>query len=291
MTKKSNRYQVFRYQPPKEYDLVITYGWFGHGVCGHTFEMLEYYFMLREHYRVCIVSVDLDQKTLEQVAFEKYNISSLPDVFYTPRPRVFDASGQVLLITDGSLGTLRDMNYIINAKHTIGFRCGKHTNQNNLKNYTLLMDFRVYNDRPSSTLIDYTKKIHFSMLRKPLHKVTNTALIYATPNCREILDIDSIKDCYSFQNYIVIQDKKPILDLFDKIDTYIYTPIGRQFDCSPRLIAEMKYFGKQVIYHSIDYTDAGLEVRQQDLNAGIDKLQLTNNDSIIGILSEHISSP
>jgi len=235
-----------------------------------------------------MVSVDLDKDSLEQVAIEKYNISELTDIYYTGKPRVFNATGQLLILTDGSLGTLKDMNYLINARHIFGFRCGKNTNQNDLNNYTLLMDFRVYDDRPTTTLVHYVKKMQLNMLRKPSTHTTNTALIYATPNCRELNEVTSIKNSYNFQHYIVIQDKHPVPNLFDKIDTYIYTPIARQFDCSPRLITEMKYFGKEVIFHCINYIDKGLQTRLSDIESGLHNLQLSKDDAIIPLLDEYI---
>jgi len=288
MIQKSKKPQVFRYEAPKQYDIVITYGWTNHGICGHTFEMLDYYFLLREHFKVCMVSADLDKETLEQVALEKYAIEELTDVYYTKRPRIFDASGQLLILTDGSLGSLQTMNCLIYATHIFGFRCGKDIDQNTHNNYTLLMDFRVYEDRPSTNLIHYVKKMQLTLLRRPSSIKTNTALIYATPNCRELEDINSIKTSYNFQHYIVIQDKNPIKGLFDKIDSYIYTPTSRQFDCSPRLITEMKYFGKEVIFHNIDYIDKGLEVRLSDIKKGLYTLQLSKDDELISILNRHL---
>ena len=78
----------------------------------------------------------------------------------------------------------------------------------------------------------------------------------------------------------------PVDNLFDKFSTYIYTPVPRKWDCSPRFIAECKYYGKEVIYHNIDYwdVDLGLYWRKHDIDNEFDSLFLRDADEIIPIL-------
>ena len=50
----------------------------------------------------------------------------------------------------------------------------------------------------------------------------------------------------------------PIEDFFNKFDTYIYTPVARKFDCSPRLVTECFLQNKKLFLH-LDYMDIGLQ--------------------------------
>ena len=49
----------------------------------------------------------------------------------------------------------------------------------------------------------------------------------------------------------------PLPDFFDQFDTYIYTPVHRKFDCSPRLVTECFLQNKKIFMH-LDYMDIGL---------------------------------
>ena len=75
----------------------------------------------------------------------------------------------------------------------------------------------------------------------------------------------------------------PVPDFFNSFDTYIYTPVHRKFDCSPRLVTECYLQGKQV-YMNVDYIDIGLETRLNDCRTNLDSLNLTDNDSIVEII-------
>ena len=82
----------------------------------------------------------------------------------------------------------------------------------------------------------------------------------------------------------------PVKNLFEKFSTYVYTPVKRKWDCSPRFIAECKYFNKEVIFHNIDYwkEDKGLYWRQWDIENNFDSLFLKEDDEIIQILKNII---
>lgn len=49
----------------------------------------------------------------------------------------------------------------------------------------------------------------------------------------------------------------PVKNFFGQFDTYIYTPVARHFDCSPRLVTECYMQGKNVLV-DLDYVDLGL---------------------------------
>ena len=77
----------------------------------------------------------------------------------------------------------------------------------------------------------------------------------------------------------------PIEDLFEKFDTYIYTPVNRKFDCSPRLVTECFFQGKKV-FKDLDYYDIGLETRYFDCVHNLESLNLIEGDAIIDIINK-----
>ena len=73
--------------------------------------------------------------------------------------------------------------------------------------------------------------------------------------------------------------------MFSKFDTYIYTPVERKFDCSPRLVTECFLYGKKV-YMNLDYMDIGLQTRYNDCMTDLESLNLTDNDKILTIIDK-----
>ena len=174
------------------------------------------------------------------------------------------------------------------------FACGNREIKNNNKsNVWVLQDNRVY-EPVKCNGINYKKKILFNRL-KSIGKSNNQSLLYATKNCRHIKDFQQYKKYGKLLAIVNVIPKPieginfvipPIENLFEKFDTYIYTPVDRKWDCSPRFIAECKHYGKKVIYHNIDYweEDHGLRVRKWDIDNDFDSLHLKDNDNIIEIL-------
>ena len=59
-------------------DFWLTYSWSNnnHGICGHTFEVIDYYSILKNHFRVGIlIAEELDWATFESSIRNKYNFS------------------------------------------------------------------------------------------------------------------------------------------------------------------------------------------------------------------------
>jgi hypothetical protein len=85
----------------------------------------------------------------------------------------------------------------------------------------------------------------------------------------------------------------PVENIFEKFDTYIYTPTKGSFDCSPRFIAECKYYNKNIIYHDIDENylnvDTGLKFRKYDIDNNFKSLLLNENDEIVSILKKYLN--
>lgn len=80
--------------------------------------------------------------------------------------------------------------------------------------------------------------------------------------------------------------KPPVCNLFNRFSAYVYTPVPRKFDCSPRFLAECVHYGREVIFHNIDYwdEDKGLYWRWWDIQHDFQSLSLTDNDDIVTIL-------
>jgi hypothetical protein len=83
----------------------------------------------------------------------------------------------------------------------------------------------------------------------------------------------------------VIQIEAPVKDFFNSFDTYIYTPVQRKFDCSPRLVTECFLHNKKVNIN-LDYIDLGLQTRYNDCVKNIDSLNLNENDDILQIIED-----
>ena len=122
---------------------------------------------------------------------------------------------------------------------------------------------------------------------------------------------------YKFEKYIILTNQPdlykdklkdlknisfpemPLDNIFEKFDTYIYTPtysVTKKelgcFDCSPRFIAECKFYDKEVIYHDIDGqyldVDTGLKYRKYDIDNCFESIHLADNDDIINIINGKI---
>jgi len=286
------------------YDIWLSYTWSSnnHGICGHTFEVIDYYFVLKKYFKVGILlAEDIDWETFKQSVCAKYSITELEldelqrDTVFKNRPNLI--KGRNILFTDG--GVINNSTITLLFDNIFYFACGnKEIKDNTKKNVFILQDNRVY-DTVKVNGIDYKKKILFSKLL-PITKSSNKALVYATKNCRQVDNYEELLD-YGL-NLLVITNKEnkpnvnnprielltpPIINLFEKFSTYIYTPTPRKWDCSPRFIAECKYYNKEVIYHNIDYydVDLGLYWRKWDIENDFDSINLTSDDSLINILS------
>jgi len=288
----------------KNYDLVITYSWHTNdqGICGHTFEVIEYFWILKDYFNVCILMAE--NTTIDDfiVAIKsKYNFTEdeikiiTNKIEFHYKPLLLMCNN--ILFTDGAYERIKLSN--IYYKKMFLFSCGYMPITSD-KNIYILQDHRIYKKAKVNS-IEYVKKILFSRF-KEVNTHKNQTLIYATKNCRKL----SVKYYQNLlnntnDNYIVITNEEnkltftspritqimmPVKDIFEHFNKYLYTPIDRQFDCSPRFIAECKYYNIEVQY-DITYTDKGLEARQSDLE-DLSKISLTKNDNIIKIISDII---
>jgi hypothetical protein len=293
--------KILRLDP--SYDIWLSYSWSNnnHGICGHTYEVIDYYHVLKDHFKVGILlAEDINWATFEKSIVGKYDFSDveLYDIrahtVFANRPTV--VTGKNILFTDG--GIVNNCSKTLLFDNVLYFACGnKQIKDNTNTNVWILQDDRVY-EPVKKNGINYKKKILFGRL-KTIGPSKNRTLLYATKNCRSIGDYSPYK---IYGNLLAIVNVlpnavegvefmiPPVDNIFEQFNTYVYTPVERKWDCSPRFIAECKFYGKQVIYHGIDYWDIdhGLRVRKEDIDNNFDSLKLDSNDELIDILKQII---
>lgn len=288
------------------YDLWLSYSWSNsnHGVCGHTFEVIDYYHILKDRFRVGILlAEDIDWEMLEKSIRSKYNFNDeeiremKENVVFAKRPKL--VSGKNIIFTDGGIKSTKDC--VLLFDNVFHMACGDMEVKNNGdEKVWILQDDRVY-DKPKVNGVNYKKKILFDRLKK-IGDSDNSILLYGTKNCREIGEGDyryiserchqpilAITNEENKPNYEVPGVKfvvPPLNKIFERFQTYIYTPVERKWDCSPRFIAECEYYGKEVIYYKIDYweDDKGLYWRKWDIENDFESISLNQDDELVDIL-------
>lgn len=283
----------------EHYDVVLMHSPIEE-ITGHWFEIFEYYTYLRAYgYHPCMLffSPRISVETIKNTLYEKYSVS-IPDedILKIDFENLIVCPHAVCIVCDGNFKSLSNHGIVIVSKKIYGFGCGTvEYPTSEYKKAIYLLDKRIYNVDYG---IHYVKKIYADILKKPNDTITNTAMMYVTKNCRYMSknDIISINHELNYKNYMIITHdideykdipnvtvcKPPVKNLFEQFDTYIYTPVQRHFDCSPRFIAECQLFNKNVIYYHIDYSDLGLETRIQDILNNT--CWLEQNDDILRIL-------
>ena len=266
-------------------ELVLTYSWSNnnHGICGHTYEVIDYYFLLKNHFTTKILlAEDIDYYTFKKAITSKYDLTRaeldniLDNTIFHNRPKLL--RGDRILFTDGGIEMINKYNLLFNEVFIFG--CGDMNILDHVDKYQVLLDHRVYGE----VGINYVKKVDLLRM-KTLPRFNTKTLLYLTTNCRSI-DMDILPD----DNYYIISNEPivgyevhepPVDNIFEQFDKYLYTPISRQFDCSPRFIAECAHYNKEVIY-MVDYIDPGLQARISDIKEGV--VQLEDDDPIINII-------
>jgi len=288
----------------KSYDLWLTYTWSGndHGICGHTYEVIDYYYILKDKLKVGIfLAEDID---LEKAIRSKYNFTEeeicdiLDNTIFGDKPSLLQ--GNNILFTDG--GVVNNNSVTLLFDHIFYFACGnKEIKDNEIKNVYVLQDDRVY-DPVKLNGINYKKRILFSKLKRLKRPNLRDVLIYGTKNCRGVPERIYKKYSKKFKQSTILAVTNeenqfedfdnvkcvvpPVEDLFNKFHIFVYTPVPRKWDCSPRFLAECKHYNKNVIFEGIDYwdEDKGLYWRNWDIENDFESLHLTEDDEIIHIL-------
>ena len=300
------------------YDLVFTTAFeYNHGISGHLYELIDYYYISStNNIKSAILLTDgTPIAVFKKAITDKYafTVEELDDIF----SNTFDCTKPKLLKTNNLCvvdGSFRFGQCVIYANNILLLRCSESdyqyfNNHKTIKHAHLLQDFNMYAERYVDleiTVIDYVKKILWSKYKQPSTKKTNTALFYLTTNMRtqSLSDIQHIIDKKQYISYLIITNDvtryeklicdnvavmgTPVVDIFDKFDTYIYTSTSKKADCSPRFIVECAVFNKEVIYN-IDYFDIGIECRKRAIEKDVNSLQLTNNDFFVDYVKKLIN--
>lgn len=269
-----------------EYDIVLSESLHSHhGICGHTFELLDYYqYFTSNKIKCCILTADAE-KTIS-ILKKRYTFSTIDLIGYLENQKLF--KGNRFLFVDGKIS---NGPFVVYGKR-YAFKClnDKHSNYE-----AVFQDSRIYEDLPNS--IHYVKKINFDYY-KEIKKSKHRTLLYLTSNCRMISEqeILRIRKKYPGMRFLIISDVDkpyfhfdnsefryvPVDNLFEEFDTYMYTEVKEAChgDCSPRFIAECKFYGKEVIYENLT-SSPGLEIRKYDIEHNFEKLFLTKNDPLV----------
>lgn len=305
--------------------LSMTWNFTGqnHGMCGHIFEIIDYYLLLSKKYNVRILLCeDIDWPMLSEAIEGKYDLTpeELSDIktntAFFNRPD--GLTGKNILFVDGGLKrSLYNRNIALKFDNILSFKCSIFDTFHDVKydNMTVLQDNRVYDDGDNKIAIDYKKKIYFDRYKKQNIDTTDTALVYITKNCRGLSDVELLRLTVTykqFDKFMVLTStpvqyrerlgfsrkfifpKMPVDTIFEKFDTYIYTPTRSDliFDCSPRFIAECKHYNRDVIYHGIDddylKKDTGLKWRRHDIDNDFKSIFLNDQDEILNIVEDII---
>ena len=280
----------------KQYDVVLTTAFeFKYGICGHLFEMVDYYYAIKTYTDLtpCILLADgTTREEFDQAVKQKYDDIVIDNVVVHVNPRVVIAN--TIVVVDGSP---RMKNADLLANNIFLFRCSESDFSyftNTKAKVMLLQDYEIYDERYSFS-VDYKKKILFSKYKHCNTSAADTAMFYLSTVCRAIpqSEIEQSIERHGFSTNIILTDnpslytlpnvyKMPVPDVWSKFSTYIYTAVPRKIDCSSRFILECLHYGKDIIY-DIDYYDRALEVRKKD---GLNGTSLLPNDYFLEILVE-----
>jgi hypothetical protein len=284
----------------RNYDLVITTSYnFKFGICGHLFEMIEYYWAIKNWTNINVCILLSDGTTLEEfntALKNKYDDLIVEDIIYHPRPKVLITKN--LLIVDGSS---RFDNTEIYSDNFFLLRCHEKDYNFYVKNKSkcyLFQDFEIYDDIPDKiTVIDYKKKLLYKKFKKIEGIVNDDVMFYLTDVSRYMSEneVESVIKKYNFENSVIFTNKPelynsiktykvPVVDMWNKFSKYVYTKLPGKRDCSSRFILECMHYKKEVIY-DIDYHDRSLEVRKKD---GINNTSLEPGDFLVEYLNERI---
>ena len=297
----------------KKYDVILTYSPIIE-ITGHIFECFDYYLFLKQYYKVGILFFDSLPIEKLKTMFESKYIFKFDDIYndliFVNRKNLNEntlvsfGKNTVVLLTDGNLESLEYNKIFLATTKLLGFLCEDKTYADVKINnkITYLQDYRIYGPNPNFKSYNYVKKIPFKFYKQINRVNENIGLMYVTFVCRKITreiieQYHKLSRCektllvvpYKISEYDNIPNIEqviaPLDNFFEKFDTYIYTPVKRKFDCSPRLVSECIFYGKNV-YLNLDYEDPGLENRYNDAITDINKITLQDSDDILKYIAE-----
>ena len=296
------------------FDVVLTYSPIIE-ITGHIFECFDYYLFLKQFCKVGILFFKGLRRDALKVAFESKYFQSfnsiegdlvfIDDVYHGSQKTILAFGSKTrVLIADGNIRAFEYFNLMLATSKLYGFRCENDNAEEVTMNshITYLQDYRVHGngDGTKFKTLDYVKKLPFKFYRKARDCSFDIGMMYITYVCRKVTpdviqNYHQMSGCkhtfvivpYALPEYDklqgIIQVTAPVKNLFDKFGTYIYTPVNRKFDCSPRLVTEC-FFQQKRVFKQLDYYDVGLETRFNDCVNNLQSLNLDANDKILDIL-------
>lgn len=298
------------------YDVVLTFSPINE-ITGHIFECFDYYLFLRNYYRVGILFLgSIPEEKLRKAFNDKYifeyddigkDIVVIEHDELKTRKMFTFGRNTIVLLCDGNIHQLQLYGIHLICKTLLGFLCAEKEESyvwegSHYRNIVYLKDYRIYPENRYFRSIDYVKKLPFRYYRKSAREFDNTGMMYVTYACRKITpqiiqEYHEMSGCtrtilvvpYRLPEYDGIPDveqiEAPVEDFFGKFDTYIYTPVQRKFDCSPRLVTECFLHERKVLIN-LNYVDIGLQTRYNDCKKDVESVNLREDDGILKIIED-----
>jgi hypothetical protein len=300
----------------EKYDVILTFSPINE-ITGHIFECFDYYLFLRNYFKVGILFLgSIGEEKLKNVFNDKYivdfddirhDIIIVPENELKTKKMYTFGKNTVVILCDGNIHQLQLYGIHLITRKLLGFLCAEKEESyvdkiSMYKHITYLKDYRIYSNNNYFKSYNYVKKLPFQYYKKSNRVFDNTGMMYVTFACRKITpavikEYHEMSGCkktllvvpYKLSEYDNIDDveqiEAPLSDFFNRFDTYIYTPVQRKFDCSPRLVTECFLHNKQIMLN-VNYVDLGLQTRYNDCKQDLNNVNLQNNDKIIDIINE-----
>lgn len=287
-----------------KHELVVATGLQArHGISGHSFELIEYWWYFRQHGVDAVILCTAHKPAVllelaKRYSFTEAELSELRD-------SIVDGTDTMVAQLPATLWVDGCFKYhpvaTVVSKCNIAFLCNNSETLDQMD--IVLGDTRIY-DHPCG---HYVKKLLFDKFRPVKTVVKDTAMLYCTIQARKVSDkyLTELPKRFDFSNFLIITNQEfslppnykvaepPVPDLFSQFNAYIYSPLKIDWagaidvlDCSPRFPAECKFYGKEILVDAP--VNRGLGVRLHDLEC-LDSISLTKNDPLINIISPCIS--
>lgn len=177
-----------------------------------------------------------------------------------------------------------------------------------LNKILMLGDMRTFDVLGNYEHLDYRRKLYFDIW-KPLVGDVDKRIMLNMSTEQKCYDVGYIKDLMRFyqgeyliytrqkfyDKYRVLDDGckvkvevSPIPNFMNRWDTALYLNSKRGQDPSPRVIAECKWYGKNLFWHRQGELQDGAYYRNIDVLNGLDNLKLTGSDPIFEIVERYL---
>lgn len=186
-----------------------------------------------------------------------------------------------------------------------------HEKKHRYSNVKNLYDNRIMKELEGFDNIPYQKKINFSIFKTIEHEDDRICLsLYCDHKCYDVDFLTQVLEKYPYDRFFlytksgadygidyygqlssdrVTVEQAPVKDFMTKFNKFLYLPSVRGFDPSPRIVAECRHYGKELIIYDekrLNEIKDGGYYRILDCS-NIDKITLDEKDEIIKIYEEN----